>query len=169
MKKTLMVLGMTFTMMTSAHAQDTSFKASPYAEIGGGVSNNTKNGNFLNLAMGDQIHQNVRVELDADTNFRPNGVSEMLTTNLILQQKLPTTVPVTPYLLAGVGYDFGKSAQMNTGNDAAVYTIGAGTTVGLTQNVDFDIRYRNVRPFTEALHTAVTNDNIFTAGLRYHF
>ena len=83
-----------------------------------------------------------------------DNAANQVTGNLILGTNVGD---LQPYVLGGVGYRWADV-------DEAVWNLGAGAKVALTEKIDFDARYRYVQGF-ETEHS----DNVVTGGLVFKF
>jgi len=139
------------------------------AYVGGSVGSSTDNKSRIGAGVvaGYQVMPYARVELDMDHAWRTNGTGNMMMANAIGQYRI-TGSTVTPYVLAGAGYGFDKFGSLKNHGQVALYDVGAGVRVALSQTVELDARYRNVRP-VEANHVALKDQHLFSAGLNYRF
>jgi opacity protein-like surface antigen len=71
--------------------------------------------------------------------------------------------PVTPYVLAGVGYGFNGLSVTNN-DPGSLWTAGAGVAYNMDRNWQLDARYRRIESFNG---DAVANR--FTVGVNYRF
>lgn len=111
---------------------------------------------------GYQFNRFVRAEanydyLNNDKN-KINGMSSSVATGNIVGQYPLTAYPLTPYVLAGVGY------RWSDAKNEPVWNVGAGLRYGVTKNVELDARYRYVSSFQNE-----RQGNAFTLGLNYKF
>lgn len=92
------------------------------------------------LLTGIDINSIIGVEVDVNQNRsnRSRFTTDVLV-NGVVKHRLDGTL-FTPYVFVGTGYRW-SSVNVNR----AVYNVGAGSRVAITNNVDWDIRYR----FTE--------------------
>ena len=113
----------------------------------------------IGIDAGVQLGSYFRVEADVDRAWRTDGKDGYrVTLNGIGQYRIPNSV-VTPYVIAGGGYAL---------DGTAIWNVGAGTRIALSQAVELDLRYREVRPF-EDRKAALKQDHVFTTGLNYRF
>jgi opacity protein-like surface antigen len=170
MKKILLATVALLGFTTAAMAEDPMKADRSGAYVAGNMGgSNTKTSQMtVNGAVGYQVLPYARVELDFDHAFQTNGAGNMVTANAIGQYRIPSS-SITPYVLAGAGMGLDKFGSLKKGgSEKALYNVGAGVRVAVSQSVDLDVRYRNVRPF-EAAHVAVKDRNLFTAGVGYRF
>lgn len=153
------VLGMT----TSAMAADLTFKNAPPLVIdtetspffvgvnAGGLYNSDDY--TLGLTAGANLTDYVSGEIAYD-HIHGDNAANQVTGNLILGTNVGD---LQPYVLGGVGYRWADV-------DEAVWNLGAGAKIALTEKIDFDARYRYVQGF-ETEHS----DNVVTGGLVFKF
>lgn len=106
----------------------------------------------LGLTAGANLTDYVTGEIAYDHLHDANA--NQVTGNVIVEAPVGS---LTPYVLGGVGYRWAEQ-------DEAVWNLGAGAKVALTDNVDFDVRYRHVVGFETD-----NKDNIITGGLVFKF
>lgn len=175
MKKLLMLATVaTMAFATAAFAADPAPADPVKADrngiyVGGNLGSSTDNKSRIGVGavVGYQVMPYARVELDFDHAWRTQGTGNMVTANVIGQYRIPNST-VTPYVLAGAGYGFDKFGSLKNHGQVALYNVGAGVRVAVSQSVELDARYRNVRPF-EANHAASKEQHLFSAGLNYRF
>lgn len=131
-----------------------------YAGVRGGIvfTDNITAG----VGAGYQFNRFVRAEgnydyLNNDKNTT-NGLSSSVVTGNLIGQYPFSSVPLTPYVLAGVGY------RWSDAKNEPVWNVGAGARYAVTQNVELDARYRYVSSFQNE-----RQGNAFTLGLNYKF
>ena len=111
----------------------------------------------VGVVVGRELNENVTVEGNyeylAKTKGRPSAENR-LTGNVLVGKQMGVA---KPYALVGAGYEWGRQ-------DRAVYAAGVGSKFALTQNVDFDLRYRYVDGFSKG-----KGDHVVTAGLNVNF
>jgi hypothetical protein len=108
---------------------------------------------------GWEFSEYARVEGNYDFAWSERSAdrSHTVTTNLIGQYKIGY-VPVTPYVLAGVGYRW-------TGvKDEPVYNVGAGVRYDITSNIEVDGRYRYITDKDRK-----RDSNVVSIGANYKF
>jgi opacity protein-like surface antigen len=149
-----------------AKAESTATGAYVGGSLGGSPTQSTRI--VTGLQGGYQVMPFARVELDYDHAWTTSKTAgNLLIADAIGQYPIPNT-KVTPYMLVGAGYGFDNFGQRHSGDAHAVYNLGAGVRMAVSQSVDLDLRYRNVRNFEE--HSATHRDmNLFTAGVAYNF
>lgn len=131
-----------------------------YAGVRGGVvfTDNVAVG----AGVGYQFSSFVRAEanydyLNNDKN-NTNGLSSSVVTGNLIGQYPFAQLPLTPYVLAGVGYRWADV------KNEPVWNVGAGVRYGVTKNVELDARYRYVSSYQNE-----RQGNVFTVGLNYKF
>lgn len=131
-----------------------------YAGVRGGVvfTDNITAG----VGAGYQFNKFVRAEanydyLNNDKNS-VNGLSSSVVTGNVIGQYPLGSFPLTPYVLAGVGY------RWSDAKNEPVWNVGAGARYAVTKNVELDARYRYVSSFQNE-----RQGNAFTLGLNYKF
>jgi opacity protein-like surface antigen len=139
------------------------------AYITGSLNGSTWDKNKLDLgaAAGYQIMPYARAEVTVDHAFQTgNKTGNMVMGNVIGQYRIPSS-SITPYVLLGAGVG---SDRLGTNKDgtAMLWNAGAGVRVAVSQSVDLDLRYRNVRPI-EAKHAVNKDLHLFGAGVSYRF
>ena len=127
------------------------------------------NRDHLNLGgvVGYQMNPYLRAEADYNHQWGNGRTGQTLFGNVIGQYRLPNTT-VTPYVLAGVGMGFDSLGQVKSGDVTGLYQVGAGARVAISQNIELDGRYTNIRPFSTA-SANIKSDNMFTAGMNFRF
>lgn len=133
-------------------------------KIGAPVDNKSRIDTGLNA--GYQINSFVRVEADYDHVWRNKGNANMLVGNAVVQYRIPST-SVTPYAFAGVGVGF-DGYGYKSGTVTTLYDAGVGARLGVSANVDLDVRYTFVRPFNVKA-AATKESNMLTVGASYRF
>ena len=118
---------------------------------------------------GYKFNQNLRgdVRLDWSGKYDIGPNADLSTTTLLgnMYFDIPTQTALTPYLGAGAGWGW---ANVDGGNndDAFTYSLMAGATIDLSQNIDLDIGYR-------FLDMTVDGPDIYdhqiTTGVRFNF
>ncbi|CAB4122542.1 Outer membrane protein beta-barrel [uncultured Caudovirales phage] len=137
--------------------------------VGGNLGSSTDSNSRIGMGVvaGYQAVPYARVELDIDHAWRTTGTGDMVMANVIGQYRIPGST-VTPYVLAGAGYGFDKFGSVKNHGQVALYDVGAGVRIALSQNVELDARYRNVRPI-EAHNASLKDQHLLSAGLNYRF
>jgi len=116
--------------------------------------------------LGYQFRPNLAAELTYDymqLNNRTDG--QMVMGNVVYSRALGQT-GVTPYALVGAGVGWNALGERNTGNNLALYNVGAGVRLNVVQNVDLDVRYRYVGAFDDSLNG---NSQMVTGGVNVRF
>ena len=108
---------------------------------------------------GWEFSEYARVEANYDYTWSELSAarSHTVTTNLIGQYKIGY-LPVTPYVLAGVGYRWSGI------KDEAVYNVGGGVRYDVTSNIEVDGRYRYVSDKDRK-----RDSNVVSIGANYKF
>ena len=137
--------------------------------VGGNIGSSTDEKSRIDLGMttGYQVGPYARVEANYDHAWRTTGVGNMLMGNAIAQYRVPNST-ITPYLLAGAGVGFDNFGAAKNGNTVGLYNVGAGVRIAVSESVELDARYRNVRPL-DTKNALVKDQNIFTVGANYRF
>lgn len=171
MKKFLLTTTMILGFTTAAFAADPvkGDRTDFYAGVSMGAPTTNTTRMIVGLDAGVQLGKYFRVEADVDRYWQPagkDGYTAIL--NGIAQYRIPDSI-VTPYLLAGAGYMFdGPAAINNSTARKEVWDFGGGVHMGLSQSVELDLRYREVRLFSEP-KVDQKQDHVFSAGLNYRF
>jgi len=162
---TVMALGLTSAALAqSKDASDRGFF------VGGHVGSFTGNQDQVTIGLngGYQVHRFLRAELTAENAWKQKtGSGTMVFANVVPQYRIPGTT-LTPYAVAGVGYAFDSLGAVKSGVASPVYNLGLGTRVAITDRIDADLRWRNVRSMNTS-NARVRDDNIFTVGGSYRF
>ncbi len=136
------------------------------AFVGGSTHNNDRITAGVNV--GYQFNRFLRTEVIFDHAWKSTtGAGSRATLNAIGQYRIPGTT-ITPYALAGVGYAFDSLGSVKKGGAAPVYTFGVGTRVTVSERVDLDFRYRNIRAVND-INAVVRDGHLFTVGTTYKF
>lgn len=162
MKKLLIIataLGLSTAAMAADLPKKNAFVAPSYTDASlpffvginaGGINNSndytlglTAGANVTDFVIGEVAYDHLH---DEDAN--------QVTGNVIVEAPVGS---LKPYVLGGVGYRWAEQ-------DEAVWNVGVGTKVALTNYVDFDLRYRHVVGF-ETEH----KEDIITGGLVFNF
>ena len=114
------------------------------------------------VGAGYQFNRFVRAEanydyLNNDKN-NVNGMSSSIITGNVVGQYPIVSLPLTPYVLAGIGY------RWSDAQNEPVWNVGAGLRYGVTKNVELDARYRYISSFQNE-----RQGNAITLGLNYTF
>lgn len=162
---TIMALGMTSAAV--AQSKDTSDRG---FFLGGHVGSFTGNQDQVTIGLsgGYQVNRFLRAELTAENAWKhKTGAGTMVFANVVPQYRIPGTT-LTPYAVAGVGYAFDSLGAVKSGTASPVYNLGLGTRVAITDHLDVDLRWRNVRSMNGS-NARVRDDHIFTVGGSYKF
>jgi opacity protein-like surface antigen len=135
----------------SAQAGDNKFFAGPTAGAG------FAGGPTMGLNGGYEFSKYGRVEATYDHMFMTSSYNmDVLGMNLVGQ--IPTGTFVTPYALAGMGY------QWQNGINQGMFNVGAGLRMEVTKQFDVDLRYR----YIQGLYNQ-TNNNFVGIGTTFKF
>lgn len=170
MKKLALFATISFVALTGvALAADPLNADRPSFFVGGSVGSTTDKSSRIDLGanFGYQYGPYVRAEVDYDNVRRTTGVGNTLTVDGVAQYRIPNST-VTPYVLAGGGIGFNALANVKTGDEVALYNVGAGVRVAVSNNVELDVRYKDVAPFNND-HVTVKRADVVTAGVNYRF
>jgi opacity protein-like surface antigen len=74
---------------------------------------------------------------------------------------------VTPYALLGAGVGMNRLNTTNGNTSVALYNVGAGARVAVSQNIDLDLRYRHFAAFESV--NGRKGANMVTVGAAYKF
>ena len=139
-----------------AEAQD----AKQYSWFAGPTVGSTwTQGSNLGFNGGYQINKYFAVEANYDHVFNQwgNAPIDLMTGNLVVGYPL-TATKLTPYVLAGLGYQFQWNANQG------VFNVGGGTKIALAKDIDMDVRYRYVQGMSNQ-----QNENIVSLGFGFKF
>ena len=117
--------------------------------------------NNVGVVVGRQLNDNVAVEGQYERSFNRRNddrTRDRLSGNVLLGKRYGS---VSPYVLGGVGYEWRKG-----GNDRAVYAVGAGAKLHVTEKVDLDARYRYINAFDSNKRD---DDHVVTLGVNVKF
>lgn len=157
MKKTLTAAAAALVMSTSVvQAQDTTPKnwwAGPT------VGSTWSQGSNMGFNGGYQINKYFGVELNYDHVFNQwgNAPIDLATGNLVVGYPIAGT-KLTPYALAGLGYQFQWNANQG------VWNVGGGTKIDLAKDINMDVRYRYAQGMSNQ-----QNENIVSVGFGFKF
>ena len=137
----------------SASAQDKKWFAGPT------VGSTWTQGSNLGFNGGYQINQYFGLEANYDHVFNQwgNAPIDLMSGNVVAGYPIAGT-KLTPYVLAGLGYQFQWNANQG------VFNVGGGTKINLAKDIDMDVRYRFVQGFSNQ-----QNENIVTVGTAFKF
>lgn len=137
--------------VSTAKAQDKNIFVGPTVGAGFG------GGPTMGLQAGYEFSKYGRVEATYDHMFMTSSWNlDNLGVNLIGQ--LPTGTIATPYVLAGLGY------QWQNGINQGMWNVGAGVRMGVTKQFDIDLRYRYIQGMWNQ-----TNNNFVGIGTNFKF
>lgn len=157
MKKMLIAAATALAMTaTTAQAQDAPIK---HWWAGPTVGSTWTQGSNLGFNGGYQINKYFGVELNYDHVFNQwgNNPIDLATGNLVLGYPIART-KLTPYALAGLGYQFQWNANQG------VWNVGGGTKIELAKDTDMDVRYRYVQGMSNQ-----QNENVVSLGFAFRF
>lgn len=115
----------------------------------------------VGVSVGRQLNKNIAVEGQYEHGFnRKNGdtVRDRVSGNVLVGQRIGA---VTPYVVGGLGYEWRDGAD-----DRAVYAVGGGAKLHVTERVDLDGRYRYINSLDSGKRGA---ENLFTVGVNFKF
>jgi opacity protein-like surface antigen len=141
----------------SAYAQEVKPEYKWFAgpSIGAAFGNDGVN---LGVNGGYEVNKYLRLEGTYDHVFNSGPWSiDNLAANIVGQYRIPRTL-ITPYALAGMGYQF------QNGINQGVWNVGGGVRVDLSPRVDMDVRYRYIQGMYYQ-----TNTNLVTVGSTIKF
>lgn len=159
MKNIFALAATSLVMMTTFDAMAQEVRSPSYVYAGPTVGAALNQGALsLGALVGYQFNQYVRGEADFDhvVSFQPYS-SNYLTGNAIVQYPI-SGLRLTPYALAGLGY------QWQNGLNQGVWNVGGGARTALTPNADLDLRYRYIQGMTNQ-----TNENVVTMSTTIRF
>lgn len=141
------------TMSVPVQAQDQKWFAGPT------VGSTWTQGSNMGFNGGYQINKYFAVEANYDHVFNQWGNSsiDLATGNLVLGYPIAGT-KLTPYALAGMGYQFQWNANQG------VWNVGGGVKINLVKSVDMDVRYRFVQGMSNQ-----QNENVVSVGTAFRF
>ena len=158
MKKFVLIAATAATVIMSGHAYAQDQKENKWF-AGATVGSTWTQGSNLGFNGGYQINQYFAVEANYDHVFNQWGNSsiDLGTANVTLGYRIPRT-KLTPYVLAGGGYQFQWNANQG------VWNVGAGTKIELSKDTDMNVRYRYVQGMLNQ-----QNENVVTVGVAFKF
>jgi opacity protein-like surface antigen len=156
-----MALGLGFA--GAAHAQNTDRGMYVGGNVGTVLSEASKVS--AGTVVGYQYNRYVRTEATFDQIWFKDGNGQALMANAVLS--VPTGTIVTPYALIGAGVGMNGLNTPGGNTSVALYNVGAGARVAVTQNVDLDVRYRYFGPFESV--NGGKGANMVTVGAAYKF
>lgn len=142
---------------TVAQAQDTQPMKHWWA--GPTVGSTWTQGSNMGFNGGYQINKYFGVEANYDHVFNQwgNAPIDLMTGNLVVGYPIEKT-KLTPYVLAGLGYQFQWNANQG------VFNVGGGTKIDLAKDINMDVRYRYVQGMSNQ-----QNENIVSLGFGFKF
>lgn len=145
-------------LVISSGATAQEVKPASFAYAGPTVGAVFNQGAALGVNGGYQVNRYFRVEGEYDHVFNlvPYALDQ-LAGNAIVQYPIAGT-KVTPYVLAGMGY------QWQNGVNQGIWNVGGGSRVEVNKGVDLDLRYRYVQGMTNQV-----NNNLVTLGTTFKF
>lgn len=135
--------------------------AQNYVGVSVGQSTGDDRHNSVGFTAGRQLNENVAVEGQYERAFNRKGsdtTTDRVSGNVLVGKRFGS---VTPYALGGVGYEWRDSAE-----DRAVYALGGGAKLHVSEKVDLDARYRYINSFDSDKRG---EDNVFTLGVNVKF
>lgn len=138
--------------------------------LGGSVGSLTNKEDQVTIGLngGYQVNRFLRGEVTVENAWKQKtGSGTMVFANVVPQYRIPGTT-LTPYAVAGVGYAFDSLGSIKNGVASPVYNLGLGTRAAITDRIDADLRWRNVRSMNTS-NARVRDDHIFTVGGSYKF
>ncbi len=135
--------------------------AQNYVGVSVGQSVGSDRHNSVGVTVGRQLNDNVAVEGQYERTFNRKGADvsrDRLSGNVLVGKRFGT---VTPYALGGVGYEWRDGAE-----NRAVYALGGGAKLHVSEQVDVDARYRYINSFDSSKRG---EDNVFTLGVNVKF
>lgn len=116
-------------------------------------------GSNLGFSGGYQINKYFGLEANYDHVFNQwgNAPIDLMTGNVVVGYPIVST-KLTPYVLAGLGYQFQWNANQG------VFNVGAGTKVDIAKDINMDVRYRYVQGMSNQ-----QNENVVSLGFGFKF
>lgn len=161
--KKLLIIATVLGLSSAAIAADLPKKSAPlppvrseaslpfFVGINAGDVHNSDN-YTLGATAGVQLSDNVAAELAYDRDHDNNA--DLVTGNILVQAKRSF---ITPYVLGGIGHRWADQNEY-------VWNVGGGAKVALTDNIDFDVRYRHIVGYDTK-----QEDNVITGGIIFKF
>jgi|NOAtaT_7_FD_contig_61_2056031_length_616_multi_10_in_0_out_0_1 opacity protein-like surface antigen len=163
MKKLILAAAMAIGLVGAAQAQSTDRGMYIGANVGTVLQDNSKVS--AGAVVGYQYNRFVRTEGTFDQIWYKNGNGQALMANAVLS--IPTGTVVTPYALIGAGVGMNRLNTVNGNTSVALYNVGLGTRVAVSQNIDLDVRYRHFAAFESV--NGRKGANMVTVGAAYKF
>jgi opacity protein-like surface antigen len=116
-------------------------------------------GSNLGFNGGYQINKYFALEANYDHVFNQwgNAPIDLATGNVVAGYPIAGT-KLTPYVLAGLGYQFQWNANQG------VFNVGGGTKIDIAKDINMDVRYRYAQGFSNQ-----QNENIVSVGFGFKF
>ena len=120
----------------------------------------------VGVTAGYQVVPYARVELEYNNMWQRRTQGQSLFAHGIAQYRIPNT-RFTPYALAGVGVGFNSLGSAREGDGKMLYDLGGGVRYAVTDSIELDARYRNVRAFDTATRNRAAD--VVSLGVNYRF
>lgn len=120
----------------------------------------------VGVTAGYQVAPYARVEMEYNHVWQNRSQGQSLFAHGIAQYRVPNT-RFTPYVLAGVGTGFNTMGSLSRGDGKMLYDVGAGVRYAVTDSIELDARYRNIRAFDTS--TQSRNTDVVSLGVNYRF
>lgn len=114
-------------------------------------------GSNLGFNGGYQINKYLAAETTYDHVFNSANAIDLWAANMVAGYPISGT-KLTPYALAGLGYQWQWNANQG------VWNVGGGTKIELASGVDMDVRYRYVQGMWNQ-----QNENVVSVGFGFKF
>ena len=163
MKKLILAAAMAIGLVGAAQAQSTDRGMYIGANVGTVLQDSSKVS--AGAVVGYQYNRFVRTEGTFDQIWYKNGNGQALMANAVLS--IPTGTVVTPYALIGAGVGMNRLNTVNGNTSVALYNVGAGARLAVSQNIDLDLRYRHFAAFESV--NGRKGANMITVGAAYKF
>jgi opacity protein-like surface antigen len=154
---TLLAMGVT---VGTAHAQNTGLYVGAGAAVQGTSVNDAQWGGTATV--GYRLNRFLSVEGLADFGASTGTLRANQAVFGVVTAGVPVG-PVTPYLLAGVGYGF-NGLSFTENDPRALWTAGAGVRYAMAPRWELDGRWRRIESFN-----GVASADRFTVGVNYRF
>lgn len=169
MKKVLaLAAALGLVLATTAHASDVKNldRNGVYVGANIGTQLDATKQSAVGATLGYQVAPYARVELNYDHLWQNRTQGQTLFAHGIAQYRVPNT-RITPYVLAGVGTGFNSLGTLRHGDSTMLYDVGGGVRYAVTDNVELDARYRNVRAFNTNVRDR--SSDIISVGVNWRF
>lgn len=163
MKKLILAAVMALGLVGVAEAQTNDRGMYVGANVGTVLQDSSKVS--AGAVVGYQYNRFVRTEGTFDQIWYKNGNGQALMANAVLS--IPTGTIVTPYALLGAGVGMNRLNTTTGNTSVALYNVGAGARVAVSQNIDLDLRYRHFAAFESV--NGRKGANMLTVGAAYKF